>query len=122
MIIFKPARKDILKRILLQIISDLIFPCLFLIFHLFSIKFFENRAHVYNNNNYNNVVSPARISLTLSRHFSQSFIASCRSSELHPVSSHNCCMYVPAGRPAFNWPYVGVHRSTSLMRSSLLLL
>ena len=30
-------------------------------------------------------------------------------------------MYVRAGRPAFAWPYVGVHRSTSLMSSSLLL-
>ena len=35
--------------------------------------------------------------------------------------SHSCCMYVWAGRPAFAWPYVGVHRSTSLMSSSLLL-
>ena len=55
------------------------------------------------------------ISLTLSRHFSLSFIASGRSSRLHPVSSHSCCMYVRAGRPAF-----GVHRCTSLMSSSLL--
>ena len=30
-------------------------------------------------------------------------------------------MYVRAGRPAFARPYVGVHRSTSLMGSSLLL-
>ena len=30
-------------------------------------------------------------------------------------------MYVLAGRPAFAWPYAGVHRSTSLMSSSLLL-
>ena len=50
-----------------------------------------------------------------------SFIASGRSSGLHPVSSHSCCMYVRAGHPAFAWPYVGVHRSTSLMSSSLLL-
>ena len=63
----------------------------------------------------------ARISLTLSRHFSLSFIASGRSSGLHPVSSHSCCMYVRAGRPAFAWPYAGVYRSTSLMSSSLLL-
>ena len=67
------------------------------------------------------VVPPARISQTLSRHFSLSFIAFGRSSGLHPVSSHNCCMYVRAGRPAFAWPYAGVHRSTSLMSSSLLL-
>ena len=63
----------------------------------------------------------ARISLTLSRHFSLSFIAFGRSSGLHPVSSHSCSMYVRAGRPAFAWPYAGVHRSTSLMSSSFLL-
>ena len=61
----------------------------------------------------------ARISSTLSRHLSLSFIASGRSSGLHPVSSHSCCMYVRAGRPAFARPYVGVYRSTSLMSSSL---
>ena len=74
-----------------------------------------------NCNNNNNVVPLARISLTLSRHFSLSLIASGKSSGLHPVSSHICCMYVRAGRPAFARPYVGVHRSTSLMSSSLLL-
>ena len=58
---------------------------------------------------------------TLSRHFSLSFIASGRSSGLHPVFSHSCWLYVRAGRPAFARPYVGVHRSTSLMSSSLLL-
>ena len=57
---------------------------------------------------------PARISLTLSRHFSLSFIASGRSSGLHPLSSHSCCVYARVGRPAFARPYVGVHRSTSL--------
>ena len=67
------------------------------------------------------VVPLARISLTLSRHFSLSFIASGRSSGLHPVSSQSCCMYVRAGLPAFAWPYAGVHSSTSLMSSSLLL-
>ena len=44
------------------------------------------------------------------------------SSGLHPVSLHSCYMYILAGRPAFARPYVGVHRSTSLMSSSLLLL
>ena len=67
------------------------------------------------------VVPLVQISLTLSHHFSLSFIASSRSSGLHPVSSHSCCMYVRAGRPAFARSYVGVHRSTSLMNSSLLL-
>ena len=57
----------------------------------------------------------------LSLHFSLSFIASGRSSGLHPLSLHSCCMYVRASRPAFARPYVGVHRSTSLMSSSLLL-
>ena len=67
------------------------------------------------------VVPLARISLSLSRHFSLSLIASGRSSGLHPISSHSCCMYVRAGLPAFAWPYAGTHRSTSLMSSSLLL-
>ena len=62
-----------------------------------------------------------RISLTLARRFSLSFIASGRSSGLHPESSHSCCMYVRAGRPAFARPYMGVQRSTSLISSSLLL-
>ena len=74
-----------------------------------------------NYHHHRQVVSLARISLTLSHHFSQSFIASGRSSRLYPVSSHSCWMYVRAGRPAFTRPYVGVHRSTSLMSSSLLL-
>ena len=70
---------------------------------------------------YYHVVRLAWISLTLSLHISLSFIASGRSSGCLPVSSHNCCMYVRAGRPAFDWPYAGVHRSTSLTISSLLL-
>ena len=63
----------------------------------------------------------ARISLTLSRHSSLSFIALGRSSGQHPVSSHSCWMYVRAGRPAFARQCVGIHKSTSLMSSSLLL-
>ena len=70
---------------------------------------------------HHHVVPLAWISLTLSHHFSLSFIASGRSSKLHPISSHSYCMYVRAGRPAFARPYVRVHRSTSLMSSSLLL-
>ena len=70
-----------------------------------------------NGHYHHHVVPLAWISLTLSRRFSLSFIASGRSSGLHPVS----CMYVRAGRPGFARPYVGVHRSTSLMSSSLLL-
>ena len=79
------------------------------------VLFFLHRHH------HHHVVPLARISLTLSRHFSLSFIAFGWSSGLHPVSSHSCCMYVRAGRPAFVWQYAGVHRSTSLMSSSLLL-
>ena len=74
---------------------------------------------------HHHVLPPARISLTLSRHFYLSFIASDWSSRLQPVSSHSCCMYVcmyvRAGRLAFARPYVWVHRSTSLISSSLLL-
>ena len=75
---------------------------------------------ILNRNHHHHVVPPAQISLTLSRHFSLSFIVSGRSSGLHSVSSHSSCMYVRAGRPAFARPYVGVHRSTSLTSSSLL--
>ena len=76
---------------------------------------------VFSYHHHHHVVLVARISLTLSRHFSLSFIASCRSLRLHPVSSHSCRMYVSAGCPAFARPYVGFHRSKSLMSSSLLL-
>ena len=70
---------------------------------------------------HHHIVLAARISLTLSRHSSLSFIAPGRSSGQHPVSSHSCWMYVRAGRPAFARPCVGIHKSTSLMSSSLLL-
>ena len=63
----------------------------------------------YCNDHHHHVVLLARISLTLSRHYSLSFIASGRSSGLHPVSSHSYCMFVQVGRPAFARPYVGVH-------------
>ena len=78
-------------------------------------------CHHHHHHHHHHVVPQTRISLTLSRHFSLSFIASGRSSGPHPVSSQSCWMYVWAGRPAFARPYVGVHRSTSLMSSSLLL-
>ena len=81
----------------------------------------DKRQRRFFHHHHHHVVPLARISLPFSRHFSRIFIASGRSSGLHPVSSHSCCMYVRAGRPAFAWPYAGVHRSTSLMSSSLLL-
>ena len=77
--------------------------------------------HHHHHHHHHHVVLVARISLTLSRHFSLSFIASGRSSGQHPVSSHSCWMYVRAGRPAFARPCVGVHNNKSLMSSSLLL-
>ena len=76
---------------------------------------------VSNINHHHHVVLLAWISLILFHHFSLSFIFSGRSSGLHPESSHSCCMYVLASRPTFARPYVGVHSSTSLIRSSLLL-
>ena len=77
-------------------------------------------VHIHHHHHHH-VVLVARISLTLSRHFSLSFIASGRSSGQHPVSSHSCWMYVRAGRPAFARPCVGVHKSTSPMSSPLFL-
>ena len=50
-------------------------------------------THIYIYHHHH-VVPPARISLTISRHFSLSFIASGRSSELHPVSSHSKYIYI----------------------------
>ena len=41
---------------------------------------------------HHHVMPPARISLTLSRNFSLSFITSSKSSGLQPVSSQSCCM------------------------------
>ena len=85
---------------------------------------FENiyiYIYICHHYHHHHVVLVARISLTLSRYISLSFIASSRSSRQHPVSSHSCWLYVRAGRPAFARPCVGFHKSTSLMISSLLL-
>ena len=82
-------------------------------------KSLSNNKPTYHHHHH--IVLAARISLTLSRHSSLSFIALGRSSGQHPVSSHSCWMYVRAGRPAFARPCVGIHKSTSLMSSSLLL-
>ena len=75
----------------------------------------------FHHHHHHHIVLAARISLTLSRHSSLSFIALGRSSGQQPVSSHSCWMYVRAGRPAFARPCVGIHKSTSLMSSFLLL-
>ena len=84
-----------------------------------NIQFFN--IYIYHHHHHHHISLVARISLALSRHSSLSFIALGRSSGLHPVSSHSCWMYVRAGRPAFARPCVGVHKSTSLMSSSLFL-
>ena len=112
---YSPLLNDILHfKLLIYVINA--YRVLYVItngvYHNFRICHHPHHRHV---------VPQARICLTLSRHFSLSFISSGRSSGLHPVSSHSCCMYVRAARPAFAWPYAGFHRSTSLMSSSLLL-
>ena len=56
-------------------------------YFILSTLFLLNHHH-----HHHHVAPPARISLTISRHFSLSSIASGRSSGLHPVSSHSCCM------------------------------
>ena len=91
---------------------------LFLIYVRMNMSMFSFR---YNFHHLHHVALVAQISLTLSRHSSLSLIALGRSSGKHPVSSHSCWIYVRAGRPAFARPCVGVHKSTSLMNSSLLL-
>ena len=95
-------------------------------FIVMMILFHSNLHNINNLNDYNMtfstnviiIIMVARISLTLSRHSSLSFIALGRSSGQHPVSSHSCWMYVRAGRPAFARPCVGIHKSTSLMSST----
>ena len=80
-----------------------------------------SNSNILHHHHHHHIALVARISLTLSRHSSLSFIALGRSSGQHPVSSHSCWMYVRAGTPAFARPCVGVHTSTSLLSSSLLL-
>ena len=64
-----------------------------LIIYIFNKEHVETfYANIYICHHHHHVVLPARISLTISRHSSLSFIASGRSSGLHPVSSHSCCM------------------------------
>ena len=96
----------------------------FFCFHLNNSPFYVSQlwwGSIFPIHHHHHLALVARISLTLSRHSSLSFIALGRSSGQHPVSSHSCWMYVRAGRPAFAQPCVGVHKSTSLMSSSLLL-
>ena len=85
------------------------------------LRFRGNLNDLVFDNHHHHVKSLAWISLTLYRHPFLSSIAYGRSSGLYTVSSQSCCMYGWAGRPAFARPNEGVHRRTSLMRSSLLL-
>ena len=101
-LILKSYTKFKLNRNFTDTLKEYIYICLALSLSLYIYIYHHHHHHV---------APPARISLTLSRHFSLSFIASGRSSGLHPVSSHSCCMYVRAGRPTLAHPYVGVHRS-----------
>ena len=98
----------------------------FVLWHLSPCGLFDAKSWLYiyiyiSHHHHHHVALVAWISLTLSRHSSLSFIALGRSSGQHPVSSQSCWIYVRAGRPAFARPCVGVHKSTSLMSSSLLL-
>ena len=95
------------------------FPPFLLVLHFQNLPFYTSKLHWAAK--VQTIETSSSWRLTLSRHFSLSFIASGRYSGLHPVSSQSCCMYVRAGRPAFARPYEGVHGSTSLMSSSLLL-
>ena len=76
---------------------------LYIIFFVYLLESMQKKCWFH----HHHVVLVARISLTLSCHFSLSFIASGRSSGQHPVSSHSCWMYVRAGRHAFARPCVG---------------
>ena len=89
------------------------------IYYIYMCVCISSSTNIYHHHHH--IMLAAQISLTLSRHSSLSFIALGRSSGQHPVSSHSCWMYVRAGRPAFARPCVGIHKSTSLMSSSLLL-
>ena len=108
----------IAKHILL--ITFLNAPGLFFFHTVKCFQLFQSNTN-HHHHHHHHVALVARISLTLSRHSSLSFIDPGRSSGQHPVSSHSCWMYVRAGRPAFARPCEGVHKSTSLMSSSLLL-
>ena len=74
-----------------QLFSVIYTGCLKNRFHLRNTGYLR-KIHMISSFNHHLIVPPARISLTLSRHPSLSFIASGRSSRLHPVSSQSCCM------------------------------
>ena len=61
---------------------------------LLTFYIYNGNSSYNNNNNNNHIALVARISLTLSRHSSLSFIALGRSSGQHPVSSHSCIIII----------------------------
>ena len=73
------------------------------------------------NHHHHQVALLSQIFLTLSRHPSLSSIAPGRSSRLYLESAQSCCIFALAGRLAIAYSCEGVHRSMSLMSSSLLL-
>ena len=77
-----------------------------------------NYIYIYIYHHHHHAVQPARISLTLSRHFSLSFIASGRSSGLHPVFSHSCCIFglVVLLLLGHMWGSIGVQCPACLVR------
>ena len=70
---------------------------------------------------YHHDVSLARISRTPSHYLSLSSIATGSSSRIHPVFVQSCCRSVLGGHLTFVRSYEGVHWTTSLISSSLLL-
>ena len=66
-------------------------PCCVLFIYVEGDQWLYDSFH-HHQRQHHHIVSPARISLTLSRHSSLSFITSGRSSWLHPVSSPSCRM------------------------------
>ena len=89
---------ELRSRYVFFVFRDSYVQCIYVIIILCTFRHHHHHHHV---------VLVARISLTLSHHFSLSFIASGRSSGQHPVSSHSFWMYVRAGHPAFARPCVG---------------
>ena len=83
------------------------------------LPFQKDLLDYFSKSNHHHVALSAWISL--SHHSPLLFITPGRSSRLYPVSAQSCCRKVNAGHPTFACPCEGVHRSISLMSSSLLL-
>ena len=64
--------------------------CVDIYIYLCVYEFLDLYIYIYHHHHHDHLVLVPRISLTLSRHSSLSFIAPGRSSGQHPVSSHSC--------------------------------